>query len=245
MVTVAPSLTETVIALGAADLLVGVSRFDELPEVSKLPRVGGFIDPSVEAVVALAPDLVLVQPSPPNKRAVEKIAALGVPVLAVPMETLAATLEAIREIGRALGRSSRAEALVKEIQTARATLRAGVKGRKPLRVLFIYGFEPLVVAGPGSFAAEFLADAGAVNAAADATAAFSVYSVESAVRSRPDVVIDAADISFGWEKLAALPGLREARWTRVPSQDLLHPGPKLAQGLRELFGLLYPADGGR
>jgi iron complex transport system substrate-binding protein len=244
VVTLVPSLTDTVIALGAGDRLVGVSRFDELPEVAKLPRLGGFVDPSVEAVVALAPDLVLVQPAPGNKAAVEKMAELGVPVLAVPMPTLPSTLEAIREIGRALGLSPKAQALVSGIEAARASVRAQAKGRKPLRVLFIFGFEPLVVAGPGSFPAEFLADAGAVNAAEAATKAFSVYSVESAVRSRPDVVIDAANISVGWEKLAALPGLREARWTKVSSQDLLHPGPKLAQGLLELVQLLYPKDAG-
>ena len=68
VVTLAPSLTEAVLALGLQDRLIGVSRFDELPEVARLPRVGGFIDPSVEAVLALKPDLVLVQPAPGNQR---------------------------------------------------------------------------------------------------------------------------------------------------------------------------------
>src|SRR5215831_8797866 len=86
VVTLAPSLSETLIALGAADRLVGVSRFDDFPEVSKLPRVGGFLDPSVEAVLALKPDLVLVQPSPGNRQPVEKMAELGVPVLALRMQ---------------------------------------------------------------------------------------------------------------------------------------------------------------
>ncbi len=245
MVTLAPSLTETVLALGAGDRLVGVSRFDELPEVAALPRVGGFIDPSIEAVVALAPDLVLVQPAPGNKQPVEKMADLGVPVLAVPMHSLASTVAAIREVGRALGLSPRAEALVKEIETARANIRAQARGRRPLRVLFVVGFEPLVVAGTRSFAAELLSDCGATNAAEGTTAAFSVYSVESAVRSRPDVVLDAANVSAGREKIESLPGLREARWVKVSSEDLLHPGPKLATGMAELFRLLYPGDAGR
>ena len=107
VVTLAPSVTEIVVALGAAERLVGVSRFDELPEVKSLPRVGGFVDPSVEAILGLRPDLVMVQPSPGNQRPVEKLAELGTPVLALPMHTVAQTLASIREAGRALGRAER------------------------------------------------------------------------------------------------------------------------------------------
>ena len=102
VVTLAPSLTETVLALGAGERLIGVSRFDTFPEVKSLPRVGGFVDPSVEAVLALKPDLVLVQPAPGNQKPVEKLAELGVPILALPMHTIAETLASIREVGRVL-----------------------------------------------------------------------------------------------------------------------------------------------
>ncbi len=246
VVTLAPSLTQTVLALGAGDLLVGVSRFDQLPAVSRLPRVGGFIDPSVEAVISLQPDLVLVQPAPGNRRPVEKIAELGTPVLALPMRGIEETLAAIREIGKALGRTAEAERVVQEIALARERVRARAKGKKAPRVLLVYGFEPLVVAGPGSFAAELLADAGAVNAAEGVSSPYPIFSAERAVRAWADVVIDAADTSVGMEKFRNLPGLREARWVRVPSQDLMHPGPHLVRGLEELFLLLHPAvDGGK
>lgn len=245
VVTLAPSLTEAVVALGAADRLVGVTRFDVLPEVAKLPRVGGYVDPSIEAVLALHPDLVLAEPSPGNKRPVEKMAELGVPVLALPMHDVAEVLGALREVGKALGVPQRGEALARQIETTREAVRAKARRLPHPRVLFVYGFEPLVVAGPGSFAHELLADAGGVNAADAATTAYPVYSVESAVRSKPDVIIDAADTAAGAEKLRAVPGLSQARWVKLPSLDLLHPGPNLARGLEELFKLLHPpADGG-
>lgn len=241
IVTLAPSLTETVLALGAGNRLVGVSRFDELEEVKGLPRVGGFVDPSVEAVVALAPDLVVVQPAPGNKVPVEKIAALKIPVLVLPLTTISDTLRAIAELGRALGKSELAAAKIREIQAAREEVRGRAKGRKP-RVLFAYSFEPLVVAGPGSFAHELLEDAGAVNAASRAKTAYPVYSVEAALRSRPDVVIDATAgmESGGAEKLKRLAGLESARWVKLPSQDLMHPGPSLARGLFALYDLIHP-----
>ncbi|MFZ5471246.1 MAG: ABC transporter substrate-binding protein [Myxococcota bacterium] len=240
VITLAPSLSEVVVALGATERLVGVSRFDELPQVAPLPRVGGFIDPSVEKVVSLRPDLVLVQPAPGNEAPVRKMAELGVPVLALPMHSVASTCTALREVGRALGLSGRAEKLVQALEETRAQVRARAAKLPQRKVLFVVEFSPLVVAGPGSFADELLADAGATNAAADARSPFTVYSVESALKAKPDVVVDGAHQSQGAQKLRALPGLAKARWVKLPSQDLLHPGPSLGRGLWELFFLLHP-----
>lgn len=240
VVTLAPSLTETVLALGAGDRLVGVSRFDERPEVKALPRVGGFVDPSVEAVLALRPDVVLVQPSPGARQAVEKMVELGVPALLLPLHTVEQVRAAILECGKALGREAPAAALVERIDRVRERIRRQAAALPRPRVLFVYGFDRLVVAGPGSFADELLRDAGGVNAADKATTPYPAYSVESVLRARVDVVINAAGQVHGADKLRALPGLDKVRWVDLPSQDLLHPGPRLAEGLEELFRLLHP-----
>jgi iron complex transport system substrate-binding protein len=241
VVTLAPSLTETVMALGAGSTLVGVSRFDEAKEVAGLPRVGGFVNPSIEVVVGLKPDLVLVQPNPGNQRAVETMAELGAPVLLLPLDTVADTREALRVVGKTLGKEKEAEALVQRIDSSRARVREAAKGKKALRVLFVYGFEPLVVAGPGSFADELLRDAGTINVAADARSAYAVISLERAVMARPDVVVDASDVDVGKDKVETLPVLSKARWVEVPSLALLQPGPSLGRGLEELFALLHPS----
>ncbi len=242
VVTLAPSLTQTVEALGAGERLVGVSRYDEGEAVQRLPRVGGFSDPSVEAVVKLAPDLVLVQPGPGNRAPVEKMAELGIPVLALPLHTVAQTLAAIEAVGAALDKKQEAAALVARIQAARAEVRRKSAGLSKKKVLIVYGFAPLVVAGPGSFGAELLADAGGVNVAADARVPYPVYSVERVLAARPDVIIDLADSRTGVQALRALEGLQRARWVRPASQDLLHPGPRLARGLHELFALVHGKD---
>jgi iron complex transport system substrate-binding protein len=241
VVTLAPSLTDTVLALGARDVLVGVSRFDERPEVRTLPRVGGFVDPSVEAVVALRPDLVLVQPSPGNRGPVEALAGLGIPILALRLASVDDALAGLRATGAALGHSKEGEALALSLERTRAEVRTRARGLPLVRVLFVYGLQPLVVAGPGSFADELLADAGGANVAHDAGRPYPVWSVERALQTRPDVVLDASDSAAGQEAIRALPGLREARWVTLPSPALLHPGPTLGQGLLELFGALHPA----
>ncbi len=240
VVTLAPSLTDTVLALGAGDVLVGVSRFDERPEVGALPRVGGFVDPSVEAVAALKPDLVLVQPGPGNRAPVEALAGLRISILALRLSSVEDVLAALRATAMALGRTRRGEELAQGLEATRARVRARARGLRPVRVLFAYGLEPLVVAGPGSFADELLSDAGGTNVAADAGRAYPVWSVERALGARPDVVLDASEGAAGREALQSLPGLREARWVRLPSAALLHPGPALGQGLEELFLVLHP-----
>jgi iron complex transport system substrate-binding protein len=240
VVTIAPSLTQTVLALGKGDLLVGVSRFDEAAAVAKLKRVGGFNDPSIEAVVALKADLVLVQMAPANQKPVEKMAELGIAVLALPLTTIADTLEATVQIGDVLGAAEKARALVAKVNQTRAEVRARGKNRKPVRVLIVYGFQPLVVAGPGSFVHELLTDTGAINVAQASPSAYPVFSAEAALALKPDVVVDAADVDTGREALQSLPGLKQARWVKPLSKDLLQPGPSLAHGLLELEALLYP-----
>jgi cobalamin transport system substrate-binding protein len=240
VVTLAPSLTDVVLALGAGDRLVGVSRFDERPEVSKLPRVGGFVDPSVEAVMALHPDLVLAQPGPGNRRAVETMAELGATVLLLPLGTVEDVLAAERATGKALGRAEEGEALARALEATRARVRTRSAGTRPVRVLLVYGFDPLVVAGPGGFADQLLADAGALNVARDAASPYPVYSVERAIQSQPELILDAANTAAGKDRVRALPGLREARWAEVPGQALMHPGPALGRGLEQLFRLVHP-----
>jgi len=240
VVTLAPSLTDVVLALGAGDRLVGVSRFDERPEVARLPRVGGFVDPSVEAVMALHPDLVLAQPGPGNRRAVETMAELGTAVLLLPLGTVEDVLAAERATGKALGLADRGEALARALEATRSRIRERSRGQRAVRVLLVYGFDPLVVAGPGSFGDQLLADAGALNVAKDAASPYPVYSVERVVQSKPDLVLDAANTAAGKDKIRSLPGLREARWAEVPGPSLMHPGPALGSGLEELFQLVHP-----
>jgi iron complex transport system substrate-binding protein len=241
IVTVAPSLTETIVALGATDRLVGVSRFDEQTEVASVPRVGGFTDPGVETIIALTPDLVVVQKGPGNQKPVEQLAALGIPVLALPLTSVSDVLDAMVDLGHVLGRDEAAAALVAHFQAVRQRIRDAAKARKKTpSVLLVYGFSPLVVAGPGSFAHELLVDCGARNAAEKAPTAYPTYSLERAVKLTPDIIIDAADASAGREEVMKLRPLQKARWVTLTSKDLLHPGPALAKGLEGLNELLLP-----
>lgn len=237
VVTLAPSVTETVLALGAKDALVAVSRFCDFPEVAGLPKAGGFNDVSVETIVALKPHLLVVQKAPGNQKAVETLARLGVPVLALPLTTVDDVAAAMTELGRALGREAKARELVEALAAVRARERA-VKAPRPKTVLFVVGFSPLVVAGPGSFAHELLEDCGVKNIVERAPTVYPTYSLERAVQLAPDVVVDAADVREGRAAVEALPPMKRAKWVTLPNQDVLHPGPSLAKALPSLCAVV-------
>jgi iron complex transport system substrate-binding protein len=236
VVTLAPSLSEIVLALGAGDRLVGVTRFDDDPRLAKVKRAGGYNDPEPETVLGLHPDLVIAQPAPENHGPVETLARLGIPVEAFALEDLKQVEDAMEQIGVLLGLPERGRALRDDLERHRAAVReASRRGPHP-RALLVLGLEPLVVAGPKSFVGELLEDAGGVNVAGDADRPFPRISAEAAVRAQPDVVVICGfDPPQG---RPAIPGLGRARVETLRSSALLHPGPRLVQGLDDLVAAL-------
>ncbi len=241
VVSLAPSLTDVVVALGRSSLLVGVTRYDDAPEVRGLPRVGGFLDPSPEAVLAVKPDLALWMTDAAAWPAMRRIAELGVPVLALPIIGVADTLEAVRRVGAALGDAPAGEKLARSLAEGVERVRRRAAEQPRVRVLFLAGHEPLVVAGPGSFPDELLRIAGGVNVATG-DRPWPVYSLEKAVADDPALVVDAAvaEPAEGIRRLAAIPAVRAGRVVRLPDDDALRPGPRLVRALGELLRALHP-----
>jgi iron complex transport system substrate-binding protein len=236
VVTLAPSLAEMVLELGAGDRLVGVTRFDDDPRVARVQRIGGYNDPQPEAVLAVKPDLVIAEPAPANRGPVEALARLGVPVETWPLTTVADIETAIEGIAGSLGLRDRGEALVARLEAARKAAADRARGKTRVRALLVFGLEPLVVAGEGSFAAQLLEDVGGENAA-KGSGAFFRLSAEAAVRAAPQVIVlCGVDAPQG---RPAIPGLR-SRIVSLRSTALLHPGPRLPEALEDLAAALRP-----
>jgi iron complex transport system substrate-binding protein len=232
------------VALGATDRLVGVTRVDHAPEVASLPRVGGFLDPNPEVILGLKPDLVLWVTDGGALPAVRRLAELAngaFPVLAIPGITVADVSAAARLVGEALGDAAGGAALAARLVASVARLQARAAGLPRKRVLFVVGRDPLVVAGPGSFPDELLRLAGCDNAVGGARP-WPVYPLELAVGGNPDLVIDAAldEPAEGIQRLAAVPAVRRGRVVRLSSDDLIRAGPKMIAALDELFLALHP-----
>jgi iron complex transport system substrate-binding protein len=236
VVTLAPSLSELVLALGAGERLVGVTRFDDDPRTAKLPRVGGFNDPEPEAVLALRPDLALAEPAPSNRGPVETLARLGIPIETFPLSTVAEIESAVEGAGALLGLREKAAELNARIEESRKAARKASEKKQRPRALLVFSLEPLVVAGPRSFAGELLADAGGTNASGDNQKPFFRMSAELAVRAQPEVIV-----LCGVEPTPGRPaiaGLEKVRLARLPSSALMHPGPRVPEALDDLTSVL-------
>ena len=246
IVSLAPSATDIVLALGEGKRIVGVTRYDTSPEVKGLPSVGGFLDPSPEAVVALRPDLILWVTDGGALATVRKIADLGVPVLALPVIGVEDVVSAARLVGQALGDADRGDRLARSLQDGIGRVRARAAGLPRRRVLFVVGREPLVVAGPGSYPDELLRIAGAENVV-KGTRPWPVYPLEKAVADDPDVVIDAAFLEHGGGegRLAFIAAARRGRLVRLGDDDALRPGPRMVRALERLFAVVHPQEAER
>ncbi len=246
IVTMLPSLTETVWVLGAGERLVGVDRFSTWPpEIARLPRLGGLEDAQIEAIAALKPDAILASTA---SRAMDRLEALGFAVVRLKSDSHADVRRTLDSVARLLGRPDEGARvwarLEREIEAAAARVPAALRGR---RVYFeIYGGP--YAAGTGSFIGETLARLGLANIAPAALGPFPKLNPEFVVRARPEIVMGVRSQQAalarrpGW---SALPALREGRLCAFENADyemLIHPGPRLGEAATRVADCLVRLD---
>jgi iron complex transport system substrate-binding protein len=246
IVSLAPSVTETLFAVGAGDDVVGTTDLSDFPPAAqKIDRVGSYMQPNVEAVVAHRPDVVIAVPSPGNRESVEAIAALGIPVVIVEEgPAVGDVLGSIRRIAEEAGKAEEGRALAGRIHDDIERVRARTGSLPRKRVLMVVGQNPFVAVGDGTLLDELMRAAGADNVAAN-LGRWPRLSVEYVIRSDPDIIIDS---SMGDEATAgasfyrdlALRAVREGRLYAIRLDEMLRPGPRLADGLVKLAGIIHP-----
>jgi iron complex transport system substrate-binding protein len=235
VVTLLPSLTEVVCALGQCDRLVGVDRYSDFPaQVRALPQLGGGLDPNIEGVVALRPDVVLMATS---SRAVQRLESLGLKVVALEPHNAADVQRVIARVGEVLGAPD-ALRLWREIDAGVDAAAASIApAARNTRVYFEVGRGPYA-AGEASFIGETLARLGVKNIVPRSEGPFPKINPEFVVRADPDLIMISQNAAPqleqrpGWASLRAL---REGRLCVFSPQDsavLVRPGPRMAQAAR-------------
>jgi iron complex transport system substrate-binding protein len=234
------------VALGAADRLVGVDDFSakQDPRLAALPTVGGLYDPSLEAVVALRPDLVVLVPSAAQRDFRARLEALGVSVLALAPTRFDEVLASIETLGERTGHTAAAQARVAAIQAARGEVEREAQGRPRPRAVLVLQREPLFVVGAGSFIDDMMRWTGAENVGAEFKEPYPRASLEWLVAARPEVLLDASSepgspLEF-WSRWPSLPAVAQGRVVRLAPGVVTLPGPQLDQALRVLAQALAP-----
>jgi iron complex transport system substrate-binding protein len=243
VVSISPSTTEAVFAIGAGPLLAGRSSYcDYPPEAEKLPIVGGFADPSVEKIVALRPSLVVGARGPAGPSLAQALEKHAIGTYFPETESIAQIEAMLVELGRRLGHDAGAAAAVAAIEAKRKRVAAAIAGRPRVRAVFLFDAAPIVAAGPGGFPDELIREAGGANLITTG-GPYPTIDLERLLALDPEVILDgAADMATkgdasrltalrdapGWKNLRAL---REGRVHALAAGSALRPGPRIGDGL--------------
>lgn len=248
VVSLSPSTTEALAAIGAREALVGRSRYCDFPaDVTRLPEVGGYVDPSYEAILALAPDLVTGARGPAGPGVSTRFEARGIDTYFPVTESFADIDGMLRGLGTKTGHALEAERVVARLHAEEDAVARAVASQPTVRVLLLFGISPIVAAGRGSFPDEMLRRAGAKNLV-DGGGPYPTLGFEHVLGLDPDVIVDAAwgetvagerlsASSPGWKELRAV---KQGRVVRLRDEAVLRPGPRIGEGLRILAGALHP-----
>jgi len=247
IVSLAPSVTETLFALGAGAEVVGVSQYcDYPPQVRDLPRVGSFLTPNLEAIIALRPTLVVGLELSSDVRQIRALNSMGYPVLLVSDDSLQQIETSIETVGARINRRGEAHRLVAQIEAQIAAVQQRLAKVKPERALMLVGHQPIVAVGAGTYLDELMRIARADNIAAAVGEQWPHLSMEYIIAMRPEVVLDGSmgtdpsSSSSFWEKYPAIPAVRDHRVFGYAQDPILHSGPRVGQSLEIIARKIHP-----
>jgi len=256
IVSLAPSVTEMLFAIGAGEQVVGVTQFCDYPlEAQTRPKVG-YTHPNLESIIALQPDLVVASREFIRADVLGKFEQLKVPVFILEARTIEDVLSHIQTLGRMLDRGVAANQVAVDMRRRIDEIRVRLNGVSPLRSLYVINSQPLITVGPGSFIHQLIELAGGINIAAGATAPYPRLNMEAVIKEDPEVIVFPSGNAEGipesdqqlWRRWNMLSAVRQERMYTISSNLLNRPGPRIVQGVEQLAKILHPevfkADGG-
>jgi iron complex transport system substrate-binding protein len=250
VVSLVPSVTDLILTLGAQDRLIGRTRYDTDPRVAALTSVGGTIDASVEAIVALRPDLVLVWDDSASPRLGAQLRRAGIRAHTVGTSTLADLRETIRSVGHLLSIERGADSILQAIDESLAVIRASTSGPARPRVFYMVSRRPLITAGGKTFLDDIIEVAGGRNVFHDQLHPWPEVSMEEVLRRDPEVILvpTYAGNERGAEDLraraqwATVSAIRSGRVYAIGADLFNRPGPRTPAAARTLATLLHPGS---
>jgi iron complex transport system substrate-binding protein len=249
VVSLAPSITEILFAIGAGDTLVGRDGYSNFPrEVEAVPVVGTDLEPSLERVLGLRPDVVITATTANRIETVEELERVGLAAFTTHTESLGELDATIRSVGALVDRAAEAEALAARLRAGLDEVRRAAAGKPGVPTLVVVWNDPLYVVGKDTYAAELLALAGGRNVADDAGAGFPRYALERVLRNAPEVLIIGSHSTTGgpsdpaayWSRWPTIPAVKSGRIHLVDGDVVFRPGPRVVEAARALRELLAP-----
>ena len=253
VVSLVPAATEMLFAVGAGPQVIGVSSFDERPaEVQALPKLGALLDPDLERILALEPDLVVTYGS--QEALEQQLAQAGIQTFTFRHGGIGDTLATLEELATRTGHTERGRMTANVMRAKLNAVRMRVEDRPRPRALLVFGREPgtlrqVWVSGGRGFLHDLLDVAGADNVFADTDRENVQATTEVLLARAPDVIVelrreasanDDGDALRAWQALASIPAVRDGRVLRIAGDDFVIPGPRLVDAAEQLARALHP-----
>jgi iron complex transport system substrate-binding protein len=256
VVSLVPAVTEMLFAIGAGPRVVAVSSFDHWPpEVNKLTRVGGLLDPDIERIISLRPDLLIVDGS--QAEVMAKAKSAGIPLYPYTLGGLDNLGRTMRELGRVVGTPDKGETAAGEVDRRLDAIRKRVAGLARRKTLLVFGREPgalraIDVSGGVGFLHDIVELSGGENVFGREKREWVRVSVENIVAAAPEVIIE---LHYGyfltparlrtemavWNTLSTLPAVRNHRVHLFEGDKFVVPGPRLVDAAAEIAAVIHPA----
>jgi len=247
VVALAPSVTETIYNIGAGDAVVGVTDFTDWPaEATQRPSIGGIVNPSIEKLVSLHPDIVIATREVNHKDTIDELDRLGIPVFVVDPQGLDGVLESVRQVGRALNRSNEADRLVDRLRARRDAVIARVRGLTRPRVLLVIWPDPVVTIGRHAFITDVINAAGGQSVTEDLAQQYPQISLEDVLPRNPEWLLLPAN---GHQPISLADLERRPGWDHVEAvrrhhviyydERLDHSSPRAFDALEDIAKQLH------
>jgi len=247
VVSLAPNLTEIVFAVGGGNRLVGDTTYCDFPaEAKNIAKVGDTLQPSLEKIIALQPQVVLVSTASQLEVFTRQLQSHNISVFVTDPRDLDGVFRSIEQVGEILGETEKAKLVVQRLRERSTVVENTVKSTTPVRVFYQLSAEPLYTAGHDAFVTDLIKRAGAISVTADVPGAWPKYSAESALAAKPEAIILPTGGSMGEGNLTVAEPLRKSpavtnnRVYKINDDHLVRPGPRAVDGLEEMAKALHP-----
>ncbi|MBI5206968.1 MAG: cobalamin-binding protein [Candidatus Firestonebacteria bacterium] len=251
IISLAPSITEILFALGLNNSIVGVTDYCNYPpEALNKTKIGGFVNTNIETVVALNPDIVIATKDGNNKMIVEKLKSLNISVEVVNTQSINDIFTSITQIAKHTFCEDKGKALIADLERQIEKIKTKTKNKTHPKILMVFGHNPLIVAGPNTFANELIELSGGENLAKNAKTSYPAYSLEQIINEDPDFILEASMITSENEKVVTFwhewPNLKAVKQNKIyflDSDIVTRPGPRISIALEKLFEIIHPEKG--
>jgi iron complex transport system substrate-binding protein len=248
VVSLAPSITEILYAIGLTDEIVGVSEFCDYPVAAKQKPKVGYAHPNIEVIISLQPDLVLAPRAFLRADLLAKLEQLKIPTFVVDPESFEEIPSRIQTVGRILNRSASADAVAMTMRQRIAAIRNKLDMVAQVRVLYVLNSQPLITVGPGSYIHQVISLAGGSNIASQATVPYPHLNMEAVLKEDPEIIIFPIGNAEGippaeqqeWLRWTSLSAVKQGRLHQISADVLNRPGPRIVEGLEALARVIHP-----